>query len=135
MAFQERIDLIYVRDTDKLIENLTRELPMDLDAFFTYFQWSFSLRKTSYTLNLVDFISIYIEFIEHELRERKGGATSARRPFHMASESMTEETLNKYIFAENFVEQQDLISEKLKEHQSRIQELFGEVNPENPSEL
>ena len=37
VAFQERIDLIYVRDVDKVIEYLVRQLPMDLDAFFDYF--------------------------------------------------------------------------------------------------
>lgn len=77
---------------------------MDLEGFFTYFQWSFSLQKTSFTLSLVDFIKLYIEYIEHESRERKGTAP-LKRPFHRASESMTAETFKKYIFAEDFVEQ------------------------------
>ena len=52
VAFQERLDMIYVRDIDKLVENLTRSLPMDLDAFFQYFQGNFSLPKTSFTITL-----------------------------------------------------------------------------------
>ena len=64
VAFQERLDIIYVRDIDKLIENLTRSLPMDLDAFFQYFQGNFSLPKTQFTITLAQFIEIYIEYIE-----------------------------------------------------------------------
>ena len=55
-AFSERLDVIFVRDTDKVIEQLTRELPMDLEAFFLFFQDNFSLQKTSYTLSLAEFI-------------------------------------------------------------------------------
>lgn len=76
---------------------------MDLEGLFTYFQWSYSLQKTSYTLSLTNFIKIYIEYIEHEMRERKGTAP-LKRPFHRASESMTAETLKKYIFSENYAE-------------------------------
>ena len=37
IASSERLDLIYVRDADKLIEHLTKALPMDLEAFFEFF--------------------------------------------------------------------------------------------------
>lgn len=64
MAFSERIDLIYVRGIDKVIEYLTRHLPMDLEAFFDFFQWNFSLAKTQCTISLAQFIEIYIIYIE-----------------------------------------------------------------------
>lgn len=46
VAFSERIDLIYVRDVELLIQFLTTKLPLDLEAFFEYFQSYFSLGKT-----------------------------------------------------------------------------------------
>ena len=71
VAFQERIDQIYVRDVDKVIEYLTRNLPMDLEAFFNYFQSNFSLKKTLFTITLAQFTQIYIEYIEKTSKERK----------------------------------------------------------------
>ena len=107
-----------MRDVDKLVDYLTRQLPMDLESFFTFFQRSYSLEKTSYTVTLAQFISIFIQFIEVSHLERKEGAV--RKPFHRASESMSEETFKKYIFGEDFLLQQDLISEKLLQHTDRI---------------
>ena len=133
VAFSERIDLIFVRDVDKVIEYLTRELPMDLDPFFNFFQWSFSLQKTAYTVSLAQFVAIYIEFIEVTFRERKEG--NRKKPFLRASESMTAETLNQYIFGENFIEQQDLINEKIQLHNDRIRRVFAQVDPANPNEI
>lgn len=52
VAYQERIDMIYVRDIDKLVDYLTRVLPMDLEGFFNFFQWNFSLKKTAFTITL-----------------------------------------------------------------------------------
>ena len=46
VAFNERLDLIYVRDVDKVIEILTENLAMNLEAFFEFFQRNFSLKKT-----------------------------------------------------------------------------------------
>jgi len=45
----------------------------------------------------------------------------------MASESMTAETLKKYIFGENFFEKEDLISEKLKLHNEKIRKVFARL--------
>jgi len=53
----------------------------------------------------------------------------------MASESMTAETLKKYIFGENLFEKEDLISEKLKLHNEKIRKVFARVNPANPNEI
>jgi len=33
----ERLDMIPVRDTDKVVEELTKNLPMDLEEFFQFF--------------------------------------------------------------------------------------------------
>jgi len=33
----ERLDMIPVRDTDKVVEDLTKNLPMDLEEFFQFF--------------------------------------------------------------------------------------------------
>ena len=115
VAHSERLDLIYVRDTDKLIEELTRMLPMDLEAFFEFFQWNFSLEKSSFTLSLAQFIAIYIQFIEAEYAKRKHGAHYQKKPFLRASDSLTEDFFRKYIFGESYLEGQDLIVEKLEQ--------------------
>ena len=52
-------------------------------------------------------MSIFIEFIEATLRDRKKNANDlavSKAPFHRASDSMTAETFKKYIFGENFAE-------------------------------
>ena len=43
--------------------------------------------------------------------------------------------MKKYIFGEDFMDNQDLISEKLKTHDARIKEIFEQVNPSNPDEI
>ena len=48
---------------------------------------------------------------------------------------MTEETLKRYLFGENFLERQDLISEKLQKHGQEIRKLFEQINPEDPKVL
>jgi hypothetical protein len=60
----ERLDMICVRDVDKVVENLTKNLPMDLEEFFNFFQVNYSLQKTSFTISLAQFIQIYIVYIE-----------------------------------------------------------------------
>ena len=52
VTFMERIDMIYVRYIDKIVDYLTRVLPMDLEYFYNFFQWSFSLKKTAFTITL-----------------------------------------------------------------------------------
>lgn len=37
VSFMERIDMIYVRYMDKIVDYLTRVLPMDLENFFSFF--------------------------------------------------------------------------------------------------
>ena len=37
MLRNERLDMIPVRDTDKVVEDLTKNLPMDLEEFFQFF--------------------------------------------------------------------------------------------------
>ena len=74
VTYMERIDMIYVRYTDKIIDYLTRVLPMDLENFYNFFQWSFSLKKTAFTITLAQFISIYIEYIETTHKARIGNA-------------------------------------------------------------
>ena len=69
-AFSERIDLIYIRGIEHVIEFLTRRLPMDLEAFFEFFKWNFSLGKTQGTISLAQFIEIYITFIEQAGEEK-----------------------------------------------------------------
>ena len=83
---------------------------MDLEAFFNYFQSNFSLKKTLFTITLAQFTQIYIEYIEKTNKDRKDGGNkkSLRK-----SESMSSETMKKFIFGEKFGEQLDLISEKL----------------------
>ena len=89
---------------------------MDLEKFFEFFQWNFSLQKTSFTISLAQFIHIYITYVEQEHAAIKKGNSFLNQPFYRASESMTEAALKKYIFGENFLERQDLISEKLQKH-------------------
>lgn len=48
---------------------------------------------------------------------------------------MTEEMCRRYFFGENFVESQDLISEKLEKHGEKIRQAFAEVHPEDPGML
>ena len=64
VSFAERIDLILVQGLEQVIEYLTRHLPMDLEAFFEYFQWNFAIAKTQKTITLAQFIEVYIEYIE-----------------------------------------------------------------------
>ena len=93
--------MIYVRDVDKLIETLTKSLPMDLEPFFKYFQTNYSLEKTAFTITLAQFTQIYIEYIETTHREKHDG-NQERKAFNRLSDSMTGEAMNKFIFGENF---------------------------------
>ena len=52
MLRNERLDMIPVRDTDKVVEDLTKNLPMDLEEFFQFFQSNYSIEKTSFTITL-----------------------------------------------------------------------------------
>ena len=48
---------------------------------------------------------------------------------------MTAETLKKYIFGENFFEEEDLVSDKFKLHNDEIRRVFAQVHPANPNEI
>ena len=80
-------------------------------------------------------MEIFIEYIETTNKERKEGEKMQKRLFPRASDSMTEETLKRYLFGENFVEFQDLISEKLQKHDDGIRQILLNMNPTNPSEF
>lgn len=51
-TFSERIDLIFVRDIDRIVDYLTKNLPMNLEKFFDFFQANYSLEKTAFTVTL-----------------------------------------------------------------------------------
>ena len=134
MAFSERLDVIFVRDVDKLVETLTRTLPMDLEPFFEFFQANFSLVKTQFTISLAQFVEIFICYVEQTYRQRTG-LDLTKQPFLRASDSLTAEALNKYFFGENFLEGQDLIAEKLAANDEEVRALFAKVHPQDPTRL
>ena len=48
---------------------------------------------------------------------------------------MTGEAMKKFIFGENFLTEEDLITLKLQKHEDEIRKIFLKLNPENPNEL
>ena len=97
VSFMERIDMIYVRYTDKIVDYLTRVLPMDLENFYNFFQWSFSLKKTAFTLTLAQFIQIYIEYIETTFRSRTADLSIQGKPDNSMLNDLVEED-ERFIF-------------------------------------
>ena len=119
VTFMERIDMIYVRYIDKIEDYLTRVLPMDLENFYNFFQWSFSLKKTAFTITLAQFIQIYIDFIESTHKSRTNDLSIQNKVENSMANDAVEED-ERFIFGENFLEQQDLIQEKLQLHDHDI---------------
>ena len=108
VLMSERLDLIQIRFMDKIIDYCTAKLPMDMEAFFAFFQKHYSLKKTYFTITLAQFIQTYIDYIEYEHKERK--QEGASRPVVP-----------------------NLISQKLELHQKQILEIFKELSPHEPT--
>jgi len=93
------------------------------------------LAKTQYTISLAQFVEAFIVYVEQSHRTRVDSDATAKQPFPRATDSMTAETLQRIIYGEDFLQRQDLISEKIGRHAKEIRELFSELHVEEPGLL
>lgn len=76
----ERIDLVYAKDINKVIEHLTKELLMDLAEFSGFLTKNYSLEESAFTISLAQFVQIFIEYIEFTHKSRIVTQTTDNSP-------------------------------------------------------
>lgn len=89
---------------------------------------------------MAQFIKIYIEYIETTHKSRTADISIANKPDNSMLNDVVDENEDqdgkRFLFtAETFLEQSDMITDKLQRHDHEIRRLFQQANPENPLEI
>ena len=59
----EQLDLILVKDIDKLIDRVTLKYVLPMEGFADFFAVKYSLVQTSYVITLQEFVEIALEYV------------------------------------------------------------------------
>ena len=60
----ERMDMILVKDVDKLTEKITLKYSLKMDDFASFFQTRYSLVQTSFVITIAEYVEILLEYVQ-----------------------------------------------------------------------